>query len=70
MNIELTPISATIKDDGTTDVLFSRVIKDDQGTIVVKDVVRETKPTADHSTHIDNLRSSAPAAPETPNESV
>ena len=68
MNITLTAISATIKDDGTTDVLFNRLITDDHGTVVVRDVVRETKPTADHATHIDDLRAKGPAP--TPSEST
>ena len=63
MNMTLTPVSAHIKDDGTTDVLFNRVITDEHGKVVVQDVVRETKPTADHATHIDSLRATVPATP-------
>jgi len=47
VTIEKTATSVTVRDDGMSDVLYSRVITDaDSGQVIVRDVVRETTETA------------------------
>ena len=61
VTIEKTATSVTVRDDGMSDVLYSRVITDvDTGDVIVRDVVRETVETAKVFDELESLKATKP----------
>lgn len=61
VTITVTPVSATIKSDGTTELISSRVITDDNtGDVVSMQNIRESGTTADFQSKIAELQKAAP----------
>ena len=61
--VEKTVESATVRNDGFTDVLYRRVITDtESGEVIVRDVVRELVETELVAEEIAKLRETRPSA--------
>lgn len=56
VTIAKTPVSASVRDDGFTDVMFLRVVvKDSDGSEIARDVVRETLSNASSEAYVAEL---------------
>ena len=65
VTIDKTATSVTVRDDGMSDVMYSRVITDVvSGQIIVRDVVRETVETEKALRDIEALSAIVPEKPE------
>jgi hypothetical protein len=63
VTIEKTATSVTVRDDGMSDVMYSRVITDvDSGQVIVRDVVRETVETATVVSELESLKAIEPSS--------
>ena len=63
VTIEKTATSVTVRDDGMSDVLYSRVITDvATGGAIVRDVVRETVETAKVVGELESLKAIKPSS--------
>lgn len=63
VTIENTATSVTVRDDGMSDVMYSRVITDvDSGQVIVRDVVRETVETAKVVGELESLKAIKPSS--------
>ena len=63
VTIEKTATSVTVRDDGMSDVMYSRVITDvETGDVVVRDVVRETVETAKVFGELESLKAIEPSS--------
>ncbi len=62
VTITVTPVSATIRDDGTTELISLRVITDDSsGDVISSQNIRESGTTADFESKISQLQKATPA---------
>ena len=63
VSIEKTATSVTVRDDGTSDVMYARLITDvDTGDVIVRDVVRETVETATVISELESLKAIEPSS--------
>ena len=65
VTVEKTATSVSVRNDGMSDIMYSRVITDvDSGQVIVRDVVRETVETAKVLKDIEALAAIEPEQPE------
>ena len=65
VTIEKTATSVTVRDDGMSDILYTRVITNaETGDVIVRDVVRETAETEEALRDIEALSAIVPEKPE------
>ena len=63
VTIEKTATSVTVRDDGMSDIMYTRLITDvDTGDVIVRDVVRETVETATVVSEIESLKETEPSS--------
>jgi len=63
VTIEKTATSVTVRDDGMSDIMYTRLITDvDTGDVIVRDVVRETVETATVVSEIESLKATEPSS--------
>lgn len=63
VTIEKIATSVTVRDDGMSDVMYTRVITDaDSGQVIVRDVVRETVETETVASELESLKVIKPSS--------